>query len=101
MRGYSYESLAPENEDGELLGGQHLFTASLELQQRLRGKWWGAAFMDTGNAFNEWWPKDLATGAGLGVRWISPVGPIRVDIAHPFDDEEDAWRLHFAIGPEF
>lgn len=101
VRGYSYESLAPENEDGELLGGQHLLTASLEAQQRITGDWWGAAFVDTGNAFNSWWPDDLATGAGLGVRWVSPVGPIRFDIAHPFDSEEDSWRLHFAIGPEF
>ena len=37
----------------------------------------------------------------LHVRWISPVGPIRLDIAHPFDDEDNSWRLHFAIGPEF
>ncbi|WP_455565522.1 autotransporter assembly complex protein TamA [Modicisalibacter luteus] len=61
----------------------------------------GAAFADTGNAFSSWWPDELATGAGLGVRWVSPVGPVRLDIAHPFDSEEDSWRLHFAIGPEF
>ncbi|MDW5375534.1 autotransporter assembly complex family protein [Halomonas sp. HP20-15] len=101
VRGYSYESLAPRNEDGELLGGQQKFVASIEAQRRLTGDWWGAAFVDTGNAFNDWWPQDLATGAGLGVRWVSPVGPIRLDIAHPFDSEEDSWRLHFAIGPEF
>ena len=62
---------------------------------------WSATFVDTGNAFDEWWPDELKTGAGVGVRWISPVGPIRFDIAHPFDDEEDSWRLHFSIGPEF
>ncbi|GAB2799550.1 autotransporter assembly complex family protein [Halomonas shantousis] len=101
VRGYSYESLSPENEEGELLGGQHLLTASLEYQRRVTGDWWGAAFVDTGNAFDAWWPDDLKTGAGLGIRWVSPVGPIRFDIAHPFDDEEDSWRLHFAIGPEF
>ncbi|MHB0775503.1 autotransporter assembly complex protein TamA [Halomonas sp. WWR20] len=101
VRGYSYESLSPENEEGELLGGQHLLTASLEYQRRVTGDWWGAAFVDTGNAFDAWWPEDLKTGAGLGIRWVSPVGPIRFDIAHPFDDEEDSWRLHFAIGPEF
>lgn len=101
VRGYGYESLSPENDDGELLGGQHMVTASVEYQRRVTGDWWGAAFVDTGNAFNSWWPEDLKTGAGLGVRWISPVGPVRFDIAHPFDNEEDAWRLHFAIGPEF
>ncbi|SOC57141.1 autotransporter secretion outer membrane protein TamA [Chromohalobacter canadensis] len=101
VRGYSYESLSPENDDGELLGGQHMLTASAEYQRRVTGNWWGATFIDTGNAFNEWWPEELKTGAGIGVRWISPVGPVRFDIAHPFDNEEDAWRLHFAIGPEF
>lgn len=100
VRGYSYESLSPENEDGDLLGGQQLFTASVEAQRRITGDWWGATFVDTGNAFNDWWPEDLATGAGLGVRWISPVGPIRFDVAHPFDSD-DSFRLHFAIGPEF
>ncbi|QTF91121.1 autotransporter assembly complex family protein [Halomonas sp. BM-2019] len=101
VRGYAYESLSPRNEEGRLIGGQQLLTASAELQRRLTGNWWGAAFVDTGDAFEEWAPEDLNTGAGLGVRWISPVGPIRFDIAHPFDDEDNAWRIHFAIGPEF
>ncbi|QJQ96651.1 MULTISPECIES: autotransporter assembly complex family protein [Halomonadaceae] len=101
VRGYAFENLGPRDEQGRLLGGQHVLTASLEVQRRITGDWWGAAFIDTGNAFNEWWPEELNTGAGLGVRWISPVGPIRFDIAHPFDDEEDSWRIHFAIGPEF
>ncbi len=101
VRGYGDESLSPRNEEGRLTGGQQLFTASAELQRRLTGDWWGAAFVDTGDAFDDWGPDDLNTGAGLGVRWISPVGPIRFDIAHPFDDEDNAWRLHFAIGPEF
>ncbi len=101
VRGYGYESLSPRNEEGRLTGGQQLLTASVELQRRLTGSWWGAAFVDTGDAFDDWGPDDLNTGAGLGVRWISPVGPIRLDIAHPFDDEDNAWRLHFAIGPEF
>ncbi|MFY0988985.1 autotransporter assembly complex protein TamA [Halomonas sp. C05BenzN] len=101
VRGYAYESLAPRNEEGRLVGGQQLFTASAELQRRLTGAWWGAAFVDTGDAFAEWGPDALNTGAGLGVRWVSPVGPIRFDVAHPFDDEDDSWRIHFAIGPEF
>jgi translocation and assembly module TamA len=101
VRGYAYESLSPRNEEGRLIGGQQLLAASAELQRRLTGNWWGAAFVDTGDAFEEWAPDDLNTGAGLGVRWISPVGPIRFDIAHPFDDEDNAWRIHFAIGPEF
>ena len=100
VRGYAFESLAPENDEGRLVGGEQLFTASLEAQRRITGKWWLASFVDTGDAFSDWSPGDLKTGAGLGVRWISPVGPIRLDIAHPFD-AEDAFRIHFAIGPEF
>nr|WP_163503282.1 autotransporter assembly complex family protein [Halomonas socia] len=101
VRGYAYESLAPRDEEGALLGGQQLFTASLEYQRRVTGDWWGATFIDTGDAFDDWGPDQLNTGAGLGVRWISPVGPIRFDVAHPFDDDDNDWRIHFAIGPEF
>ncbi|WP_318153143.1 autotransporter assembly complex family protein [Halomonas sp. LR3S48] len=101
VRGYGYETLAPRNEEGLLRGGQQMLAGSVEIQRRVTGNWWGAAFVDSGDAFDDWWPQDLNTGAGLGVRWISPVGPVRFDIAHPFDDEENSWRLHFAIGPEF
>ncbi|XAW61215.1 autotransporter assembly complex family protein [Halomonas sp. Bachu 37] len=100
VRGYSYESLAPTNDQGRLRGGQQKLTTSVEYQRRVSGDWWGAAFVDSGDAFDDWAPNDLKTGAGLGARWISPVGPIRFDIAHPFDHDDD-WRVHFSIGPEF
>lgn len=100
VRGYSYESLSPRNEEGRLRGGQQMLTSTLEYQRRVTGDWWGATFVDNGDAFDNWGPDDLKTGAGIGVRWVSPVGPIRFDIAHPFD-HEDPWRLHFSIGPEF
>lgn len=100
VRGYSYESLSPRNDEGRLRGGQQLLATSVEYQRRVTGDWWGAAFVDSGDAFDNWGPNKLKTGAGLGVRWVSPVGPIRLDVAHPFD-HEDAWRLHFSIGPEF
>lgn len=100
VRGYSYESLSPRNDEGRLRGGQQMLTSTLEYQRRVTGDWWGATFIDNGDAFDNWGPNDLKTGAGVGVRWVSPVGPIRFDIAHPFDHEDD-WRLHFSIGPEF
>nr|WP_298056121.1 autotransporter assembly complex family protein [uncultured Halomonas sp.] len=100
VRGYSYESLSPRNEEGRLRGGQQMLTSTLEYQRRVSGNWWAATFVDNGDAFDNWGPNDLKTGAGAGVRWVSPVGPIRLDVAHPFDHEDD-WRLHFSIGPEF
>ncbi|MHC9036766.1 autotransporter assembly complex protein TamA, partial [Cobetia marina] len=101
VRGYSYETLAPEDDDGDLEGGSSLLTSSLEYDYRLTGDWWGATFYDAGNAFNGWYALELKTAAGMGIRWISPVGPIRLDIAHPFDDEDNDYRIHFSIGPEF
>ena len=100
VRGYSYKSLSPRNEKGRLRGGQQMLTSTLEYQRRVTGDWWGATFIDTGDAFDNWGPTGLKTGAGVGVRWVSPVGPIRFDIAHPFDID-DAFRVHFSIGPEF
>lgn len=100
VRGYSFESLSPRNEEGRLRGGQQLLTSALEYQRRVSGNWWGATFVDSGDAFDNWEPSRLKTGAGIGVRWISPVGPIRFDVAHPFDNDDD-WRVHFSIGPEF
>jgi translocation and assembly module TamA len=60
-----------------------------------------AAFVDTGNAFNgtDYRPK---IGAGLGVRWLSPVGMIRVDLGTPIHNkDEHGVQLHIVIGPDF
>lgn len=101
VRGYSYETLAPRDGDDDLLGGKNMLTGTFEYQRRLSGAWWGATFYDVGNAFNSWSDQSLKRSAGVGIRWISPVGPIRFDLAHPFDDDRSSWRVHFAIGPEF
>ena len=100
LRGYDYQELGPVNEKGHVIGGQYLGVASLELEKYLSGNWGVAAFVDTGNAFGG--PgrnTGLKTGVGLGLRWRSPVGPVRVDFAHPLDDDTLV-RLHLRIGPE-
>jgi len=58
-----------------------------------------AAFVDSGNAFDRF-HVDPKTGIGLGIRWRSPVGPIRLDLAHPLDKHGDLVRVHFVMGPE-
>jgi translocation and assembly module TamA len=58
-----------------------------------------AAFVDAGNAFDTS-EIDAKVGYGLGVRWYSPVGRLRLDLAFPDDTEDDDWRIHFGIGAD-
>lgn len=99
VRGYAYESLGPVDADGNVTGGTHLLEASVEFDRMIARNWSVAAFADTGSAFNNFDPK-FSTGIGLGVRWYSPVGPIRVDFAHPLDDPGRSFRLHITLGPD-
>jgi len=101
VRGYGYESLSPEDADGTLIGGKYLLVGSLEAMHPIVGNdWYLAAFVDTGNAYID--PKaDLRTGAGLGVRWRSPVGMVRIDVAQPLDGTDGLPRLHLGLGAAF
>jgi translocation and assembly module TamA len=98
VRGYDYQKLAPEDESGEIVGGQYLATGSVELDYLFVGNFGAAVFVDSGNAADEFLPS-LKTGAGIGFRWRSPVGMLRIDIAHPFDDPDHDYRLHITFGP--
>jgi translocation and assembly module TamA len=100
VRGYDYQTLSPRNSEGERVGGRYLAVASLEYQYPLRERWRLAAFVDHGNAIDGL-GDPLKTGVGLGVRWVSPVGPLRLDLAHALDnDEGSGFRIHFSMGPE-
>ena len=93
VRGYGFESLSNNN-----IGSNNVVTASLEAEYRILEKWSLAAFFDTGNAFNDWGETRLKKGAGLGVRWYSIAGAVRVDLAQALDLEGKPWRIHFTIG---
>ena len=93
VRGYDFESLS--NND---IGSNHIVTASVEAEFRFLEKWSAAAFFDIGNAFNDWDEPDLHKGIGVGIRWYSIAGPIRVDVAQAMDFEGKPWRVHFTIG---
>jgi len=99
VRGYSYEELGPKNAAGEVVGGRHLIVGSVELERKLVGNWSVAAFYDRGNAINSL-SDPLVAGAGVGLRWNSPVGPIRLDFAWALDKITDRFRLHVVIGPD-
>jgi translocation and assembly module TamA len=99
VRGYDFEALGPVDADGEVIGGLSLAVGSFEYEHSVRPRWSVAVFVDSGNAF-EGSNFDAKTGAGLGARWQSPLGPIRVDLAHPLDDPDTSWRLHISLGPD-
>ncbi len=99
VRGYRYESLGPENAAGDVIGGKHKLSAGLEYDFPIMDNWKLAVFADAGNAFNDFADYELKTGAGVGVRWLSPIGPIRVDLASALDNDNKL-RLHITMGPD-
>lgn len=98
VRGYAYKSLGPLD-NGELVGGRYLVAGSVEGEYRFLPKWAVAVFADAGNAFDHG-DYALKQSVGIGMRWISPVGPVRVDIAHPINEPARNYRLHLTIGPD-
>ncbi len=98
VRGYGYRTLGPTDDEGDNVGGRFLLTGSVEYQYPLSSSWRLATFVDEGNAFDNL-GDPLKTGVGVGVRWVSPVGPIRLDVARGLDEPEN-FRIHFSMGPE-
>ncbi|MDP3225713.1 MAG: BamA/TamA family outer membrane protein, partial [Rubrivivax sp.] len=101
-RGYSFRSLGPVV-DGAVGSGIVLFTSSVELARPFLDSMpslWGAVFVDAGNAAaTTKGALKPAYGAGVGVRWRSPVGPLRIDVA--YGNETRKARLHFSVGIAF
>lgn len=114
VRGYEYKSLGPTRniygrnfvgplEDPraavEVIGGNNLLVSSIEYDYRFEDSNWVAAlFYDQGNAADDT-NIDFKRSAGVGVRWISPIGPIRIDVAKALDDEK-SWMWHISMGPD-
>jgi translocation and assembly module TamA len=104
VRGYSYRALGPVR-NGQSVGGTRWWTSSLEATQPLPPAWVGgleglgvATFVDAGQAALQWAEARPALGAGLGARWRSPVGLLRVDLARGQPRYGGGWRLHVSVG---
>ena len=99
VRGFGYEKISPKNDDGDLTGARYLSVGSVELQVPVMNKVRMAIFTDVGTATNDYGDDtDIKIGTGLGVRYISPVGPIRADIGVGVSETPIPIRLHFGLG---
>lgn len=100
VRGFAFREISPRNPEGDAVGGRYLEVLSVEYNYRFRDRWSGAIFSDAGRAFNSF-DDGYRVAAGFGVRWQSPVGPFRIDIAQPISDNEDGGiRVHLSLGPD-
>lgn len=109
VRGYAYQGLGEFDTAGNVIGGEALLVGSLEYEYRLPDlrifnkfsleKFGLAAFYDAGNACHDF-SCELEQGAGVGIRWLSPIGPIRADVAWALTEPGHPLRFHLNIGPD-
>jgi translocation and assembly module TamA len=106
IRGYPYQTVGPLQED-EPKGGRSLVEVSAEVRFKLTEKIGLVAFLDGGNAFSSSFPdpnETLRWGVGAGIRYFTPVGPLRLDVGMPLDRREgidDPFQLYISLGHAF
>jgi translocation and assembly module TamA len=105
IRGYDYKEVGPRR-NGESIGGRSLAETAVELRWRLSERFGLVAFLDGGNAFLDTVPRvdrDWRWGAGGGLRYFTPIGPLRIDAAAPLnsDAESNRVRIYVSIGQSF
>ena len=99
VRGFDYQQIGEVNGDGGVIGGEYLVVGSAEYEHFFLPNWGAAVFVDAGDAFKSEFNANV--GAGIGLRWKSPIGLVRLDVAQPVvTDLDDSWRIHLVIGPD-
>jgi outer membrane protein assembly factor BamA len=114
VRGWGRYEISPLSGSGLPLGGNTMFAFSSELRARLRGNFGGVLFLDAGNVWASGWTihfDDLRYAIGPGLRYQTPVGPVRFDVGWQLNPipgllvdgkpESRRWRMHFSIGQAF
>ncbi|HEX5354184.1 MAG TPA: autotransporter assembly complex family protein [Rhodanobacteraceae bacterium] len=100
IRGYAYQAIGPRNAYGLVVGGERLLAGSATIEHYFTRNWGIAAFVDSGDAFDGT-DFHARTGAGIGLRWRSPVGMVRIDVGVPIDNPYyHGAQLHIVIGPD-
>jgi translocation and assembly module TamA len=106
IRGIPFQTASPLDEDDDPIGGRSLLETAVELRYNITETIGVVAFVDAGRAFEASYPdfsEPLIVGAGLGARYFTPIGPLRVDIAVPVDrrDVDDVLQVYVSLGQAF
>ena len=107
IRGYAYQSVGPLDEGDDPIGGRSVLELSAELRFMLTDRIGMVTFLDGGSAFASTFPdssEDLQWAAGLGFRYFTPIGPLRLDVGFPLDrrtEIDDAFQIYVSIGQAF
>lgn len=108
VRGYPYQRLGPADQDGNPIGGMTLVEGSLEWRFPLRKSFEGVLFADFGNVFERSYEilwSNLRYTAGCGVRYLTLVGPLRLDFGYQLNPPEKStfnpYQIYFSIGQAF
>jgi translocation and assembly module TamA len=98
VRGYAYKSRGPEDENGDVIGGESLLVGSLETEYALNEDWGLAVFYDIGSAFNNNDDITFISGAGVGIRRYTLIGPIKIDLASRVNESSHGLHIHLSVG---
>jgi translocation and assembly module TamA len=104
VRGYAYQSLGPQFPDGKPVGAKSVDAASVEFRQRIGVDWGAAAFVDAGQAGDGTpFTGKAYAGAGVGARYYTAIGAVRVDVAVPLVHlpHGDSFELYIGLGQAF
>jgi translocation and assembly module TamA len=106
IRGYRFQSVGPLAPDGSPLGGRSLIELNTEIRVKVTDAFGGVAFLEGGNVYDESTPdfsRSLRWAAGFGVRYFTPVGPLRLDFGFPLDrrPSDDSFQFYISVGQAF
>jgi len=106
VRGFAEKAVGPLDINDDPVGGRSAIEAGVELRARIAGDFGGVVFLDAGSVSTEMFPdfsEGVQTAAGLGLRYFSPAGPIRLDVAFPLGrrSSDAAFQFYFSIGQAF
>jgi translocation and assembly module TamA len=105
LRGYAYQSASPRNLQGDIVGGRSYFEASAELRAKITDTIGIVPFFDMGAAFASETPdfRNLKYAAGIGLRYYTAIGPLRIDFAVPLNPgpQDGDFGVYVSLGQAF